>query len=133
MSRAEVYADIEQTFGLVPTFFKSIPDEALAMEWPLMKKIQLMDGPVPQKYRELIGLGIAAVTHCRYCAYFHATAARLFGATEEEIQHALHYAKTTTGWSTYINGSQIDFEMFKSEMDQVAAYVGKMMASQAGG
>jgi AhpD family alkylhydroperoxidase len=131
MNREEVYADITATFGFVPGFVKSIPDSSLDLEWTLMKRIQLEDGPVPQKYRELIGLGIAAVTHCRYCAYFHTTAAKLFGASDEECQAALQYAKTTTGWSTYINGQQIDYEEFCQEIDRIARHVTQMMAQQA--
>ena len=131
MTKAEVYADIQQTFGLVPEFIKSIPESSLEQEWTLMKTIQLADGAIPQKYRELIGIGIAAATHCRFCIYFHSVAAKLMGATDEEIQAALQYAKTTTGWSTYINGMQIDFETFKAEMNQIADHIRNQMAAQA--
>ncbi|MCC7476996.1 carboxymuconolactone decarboxylase family protein [bacterium] len=131
MTKADVYADIQQTFGLVPEFFKNIPESSLEQEWSLMKTIQLADGAIPQKYRELIGVGIAAATHCRYCIYFHSVAAKLMGATDEEIQAALQYAKTTTGWSTYINGSQVDFETFKSEMNQIADHIRSQMAASA--
>lgn len=131
MTKADVYADIQQTFGLVPEFFKNIPESSLEQEWSLMKTIQLADGAIPQKYRELIGIGIAAATHCRYCVYFHSVAAKLMGATDEEIQAALQYAKTTTGWSTYINGSQVDFETFKSEMNQIADHIRSQMAASA--
>ncbi|MFG3405457.1 carboxymuconolactone decarboxylase family protein [Streptomyces sp. NPDC048142] len=31
-------------------------------------------------------------TKCRYCTLFHTEAAKLFGATDEEIQEAVHYA-----------------------------------------
>ena len=131
MTREEVYADITATFGFVPGFVQSMPDGTLEHEWKLMKTVQLEDGAVPQKYRELIGIGISAVTHCRYCAYFHTVAARLFGATDEEIQHALHYAKSTAGWSTYINGSQYSYEEFCSEVDRISQHVSQMMAQQA--
>ncbi len=32
-------------------------------------------------YKELIGIAVSGATHCRYCAYFHTEAAKLFGAT----------------------------------------------------
>jgi hypothetical protein len=44
MSRAEVEADIKQTLGLVPHFFSvfsAIPDELLAPEWQIFKRLQL--------------------------------------------------------------------------------------------
>ncbi len=82
MTRKEVYGEIEATFGLVPGFMQVIPDNAIADEWKLFKTIQLEDGEIPQKYRELIGLAIAAVTKCRYCSYYHTELAKLFGATD---------------------------------------------------
>jgi AhpD family alkylhydroperoxidase len=123
MTRKQVYAEMEEMFGLVPTFFKSIPDDSLEMEWHLMKQVQFDEGPVPNKYRELIGLGIAAVTRCRYCALFHTEVARLNGATDEEIADALRYAKSSAGWSAWLNGLQTDYDQFKREIQQIASYV----------
>jgi AhpD family alkylhydroperoxidase len=123
MDRTQVYKDIEQTFGLVPSFFQALPDSTLELEWELFKRIQLEESPIPNKYRELIGLGIAAVTRCRYCAFYHTEIAKLFGATDEEIEDAVHFAKATAGWSTYVNGLQIDYEQFKNEVMQACEHV----------
>lgn len=117
--------------GLVPTFIKSIPDSTLELEWELMKRVQMVAGPIPNKYRELIGVAVSAATKCEYCVYFHTEFARLNGATEEEIEDALHYTKSTTGWSTYINGSQADMEVFKSEVRAIVQYL-RDQAEQAG-
>lgn len=130
MTREEVYKDVEATFGLVPTFLKLVPDATLELEWKLMKQVQLAEGAIPNKYRELIGLGVAAATKCKYCAFFHTEIARLFGATDEEIEEAVHYAKSSAGWSTYINGLQVDYEQFKSEILQVCENVRKMQAAK---
>ena len=78
---------------------------------------------IPNKYKELIGLGVSGATRCRYCAYFHAEAARLFGATEEEIAEASLMAKHTMGWSTYLNAMAFDYDEFVAEFEQIAAYV----------
>lgn len=131
MKREQVYKDIEATLGVVPTFMKSIPDSSLELEWNLFKRTQLEESPVPNKYRELIGLGIAAVIKCRYCMYFHTEAAKLNGATEAEIEDAVHFAKATAGWSTYISGMQTDFEQFKKEVQHVCKHVRAAQASQA--
>jgi AhpD family alkylhydroperoxidase len=122
MTREEVYKEIEEMFGTVPSFFKLVPDSTLDLEWELMKRVQFDEGPVPNKYRELIGLGIAAVTKCRYCALYHTELARLYGATEKEIEDAVHYAKSTAGWSTYINGMQVDYDQFKGEIEQACEF-----------
>lgn len=123
MKRRKIYEEIEQLFGLVPTMFKSIPDTTLELEWELFKKLQLEDGAISNKNRELIGLSIAAVTRCRYCTYFHTEMAKLNGATDAEIEEAIHFAKASAGWSTYVNGMQINFEEFKKEIDAACNHV----------
>jgi AhpD family alkylhydroperoxidase len=123
MNREQIYMEMEHTLGIVPSFFKSIPDSSLELEWELFKRIELDESVIPNKYRELIGLAIAGVTKCRYCAFYHSEAARLFGASEEEIEDALHYAKSVVGWSTYVNGLQLDLEQFKDEVMRVCEHV----------
>ena len=123
MTREEIYKDIEGMFGLVPSFIKTIPDSSLELEWNLMKKVQFEEGPIPNKYRELMGIAIAAVSKCRYCLLFHTEAAKLNGATDAEIEDAVHFAKSSAGWSAYLNGMQVDYEQFKDEMKRVSEYV----------
>ncbi len=115
-TRQDVYNQMEEKLGLVPSFFKSIPDASLELEWQLFQRAQIEEGPIPNKYRELIGVAISAVTKCRYCSFFHTEMAKLNGATQAEIEDAVHYAKSSAGWSTYINGMQTDFEKFKGEV-----------------
>jgi len=122
MTREEVYKEIEDTFGLVPSFFKEVPDSSLELEWKLLKRVQFDEGPIPNKYRELIGVAISAVTKCRYCTLFHTEMARLNGATDAEIEDAVHFAKSTAGWSTYINGMQIDYDEFKFEVTRACEH-----------
>ncbi len=130
--RREAERDIEQTFGLVPEFFKRVPDYLLPTEWASFKSLVLSDETaIPNKYKELIGLAVSGATRCRYCAYFHTEAARLFGATEDEIMEAALIAKNTMGWSTYLNTLQFDYDEFTSEFDQVTAYVREQMAAGA--
>jgi AhpD family alkylhydroperoxidase len=123
MTRQEVYGEIEKTFGLVPSMFKEVPDSTLEQEWKLFRTIQLEDGPIPLKYRELIGVAISGVTKCRYCTCYHTEVARLFGASDEEIEAAVHYAKSSAGWSAYINGMQIDYDQFRNEVKQACEHV----------
>ncbi len=123
MNREQVYKEITDMFGLVPSMFKSIPEATLELEWQLFKKVQFEEGPIPNKYRELIGVAISAVSKCRYCALFHTEIAKLNGATEAEIEDAIHYAKSSAGWSAYINGLQLDFDTFKAEVLQACEHV----------
>ena len=123
MERSKIYEEMEQVLGLVPSMFKSIPDASLELEWGLFKKVQLEGLSLDGKQRELIGLGISAVTKCRYCVYFHSVIAKLNGATDEEIQETIHYAKATAGWSAYINGMALDYNEFTKEMDAICAHI----------
>ena len=128
MNRQQVYKDIEGTMGVVPSFLKALPDSSLELEWQTMKRTQMEPGPIPNKYRELIGLGVAAPTRCKYCTFFHTEMAKLNGASEAEIEDAVHFAKSTMGWRTYLNGLQMDYEQFKSEVLKAVAHARKAPA-----
>jgi AhpD family alkylhydroperoxidase len=130
--RREADQDIEEVFGLVPEFFQRVPDYLLPTEWASFKSLVLSDQTaIPNKYKELIGLAVSGATRCRYCAYFHAEAARLFGATEDEITETALIAKNTMGWSTYLNTLQFDYDAFTAEFDQMAAHIREQMAAGA--
>ena len=133
MTRAEVDRDIEATLGLVPQFMQDVPDYLIESEWTSFKSLQLSDQTaIPNKYKELIGLAVSGATRCRYCVYFHKEAARLFGATDEEITEASLIAKNTMAWSTYLNAMGYDFDEFRQEFDRIADHVrAQMMAAPA--
>ena len=123
MTRNEVFAEMELELGRVPGFFRDVPDEVLELEWRLFRKGEIEEGPVPKKYLELIGLGIAAATRCPYCTYYHSEMARLHGATPEEIRSAVLLAKSTAGWSAYIHGMQMDLDDFKKDVRKICDFV----------
>lgn len=130
--RHGVEGDIEQTLGLVPEFFRRVPDYLLPTEWASFKSLQLSDQTaIPNKYKELIGLAVSGATRCRYCRYFHTEAARLFGATEDEITETALISKNTMGWSTYLNTLQFDYDQFVDEFDRMSAYIREQMAAGA--
>jgi AhpD family alkylhydroperoxidase len=122
-SRAEVEQDMRETLGIVPSFFSRFPDQFLDHEWTLFKELGLGETLIPNKYKELIGVAVHAETKCRYCTLFHTEAAKLFGATEAEIQEAVHYAKFTVGWSVYLNGIREDEDQFAEELQQIGQHL----------
>lgn len=121
--RKHVEAEIKEQLGLVPSFFQSIPDNYLDYEWELFKHLELGETLIPNKYKELMGVALHSETKCRYCVLFHTEAAKLFGATDAEIQEAVHYAKMSLGWSAYINGMRIDYDEFAAELKKVVQHV----------
>jgi AhpD family alkylhydroperoxidase len=131
-TRPDVERDMEATLGLVPEFFKQVPDYLLPTEWASFKNLELSDQTaIPNKYKEMIGLAVSGATRCRYCAYFHTEAARLFGATDDEITETALIAKNTMGWSTYLNTLQFDYDRFVQEFDQITAHVREQMTAGA--
>lgn len=122
-TREQAEQEMKEMLGLVPTFFKKMPDEYFDFEWQLFKRLELGETLIPNKYKELMGLAIHSETKCQYCTLFHTEAARLFGATEEEIQEAVHYAKMSIGWSAYLNGMQVDHDLFSEELERMVDHV----------
>ncbi|HEX9398845.1 MAG TPA: carboxymuconolactone decarboxylase family protein [Anaeromyxobacter sp.] len=118
-----IRAEIEQTFGKVPSWVDEMPDSALQGFWSMMRDFQLAETAIPNKYKELIGLGVSGATRCRYCALFHTEAAKLFGATDDEIAEASMMAAHTMGASTFLNSMQMDYDTFRRETLDAIAYV----------
>jgi AhpD family alkylhydroperoxidase len=119
---AATTAEIQKTFGFVPDFFKSVPAMLLPSWWAGLTQFQLnpatkLDG----KTKELIGLAVSAQVPCEYCVYFHTEAARLNGATEEEIREAVGMAAITREGSTILNGLQVDKAQFKKDVQRIVA------------
>ena len=130
--RRDVERDIEETLGLVPEFIKALPEYLMPTEWASFKNLQLSDQTaIPNKYKEMIGLAVSGATRCRYCVYFHTEAARLFGATEEEITETALIAKNTMGWSTFLNTMAFDYDEFVDEFDRITAHVRDQMSAGA--
>ncbi|MGK7895951.1 MAG: carboxymuconolactone decarboxylase family protein [Xenococcus sp. (in: cyanobacteria)] len=125
-----VEKEITEALCFVPSFFKTYPDDTLSFEWDLFRRFEFdpvikpsykQSSPpvIPLKYRQLIGLAVHAETKCPYCIPFHTELAKLFGATDAEVQEALHYAKHTVGVSAYINGLQPNLDEFKAELAKI--------------
>lgn len=114
-NKQDILREVEDMFGAVPTWIQEVPDQALAGFWSLMKDLHLGETKIPNKYKELIGVAVAGATRCRYCALFHTEAAKLFGATEEEIAEAGMVSGFSSCASTFLNASQADYDTFRKE------------------
>ncbi|MGH9382501.1 MAG: carboxymuconolactone decarboxylase family protein [Thermoanaerobaculia bacterium] len=127
----DTYAEIEQMLGAVPSFFRAFPQAGIAGAWEEFKAIQLSpDTALSAKEKELIGLAVAAQIPCHYCVYGHTVFARANGATEQEIQEAIAMASITRHWSTVLNGSQIDMQAFRAEIDGIVRHAAERAAMQ---
>ena len=123
-----IHKEVEGMFGQVPTWLREMPESALSGFWASMRDFQLAETALPNKTKELIGLAVAGVTRCRYCALFHTEAARMFGATDAEIAEASAIAGHTMYASTFINAMQIDYDEFRRQTLDMVAYARKQAA-----
>ncbi len=115
--------DIKKTLGIVPGFMKALPKEVLVHEWPLFKKYNFEETEIPAKYRELMGLAVAANIKCPYCLLFHKGAAMMNGATEEELAETAFLASYTARWSAIIHAQHYDYDTFAREFEQIGEYL----------
>jgi len=117
--------DIQKTFGIVPGFMKAIPKDVLIQDWPLMKKYQGGESAIPAKYRDFIGLAVAANIKCPYCALMHTAMATLSGATDKEMAEVAFLASYTPTWSAMLHALQYDMNTFMKEVRQIGDYIQK--------
>lgn len=132
VTKAEVFREIEEALGRVPEWAKKLPDEMLAGFWSTMRDFQLAETRIPGKYKELIGLAVSGATRCRYCQYFHEEAARLHGASDEEISEAAGMGAHTMMASTFLNSIGVDYDQFRQETQKIVAYVRDQAAKRGG-
>ncbi len=117
--------DIKKTMGIVLDQFKAIPRDALPHEWSTMKKFVFAETKIPAKYRELMGLAVASAIHCPYCIHFHTRAARMNGATDDEIAETALLTRFTVGWSAILHATSIDLDKFKKQFAKVEEFLKK--------
>ena len=116
-------AEMKSMFGSVPVMFTKLPMHVRAKAWEWFKSIGNPDAAIPSKYGELIGLAVASQIPCEYCVYAHTSMAEMLGATEQEIQEAVVKGAEVRHWSTILNGNQVSFNSFKSEWDNILAFI----------
>ena len=120
----DIRKELEQTFGFVPSFALTTTPIGLRAWWTGMRDFQLSDKTALNgKVKELIGLGVASQIPCHYCVLFHTEAARLNGATEQELQESIFMAALTRQGSTILNGAMLDTNTFDKELRDIVAYL----------
>jgi len=117
--------DIESSLGIVPGFMKALPQNVLIHEWPMWKKYTLEESLIPEKYRELMGLAVAANIKCPYCLFFHHAMAKMAGATDEEIAETGFLASQTSRWSVFLHAQRYALATLMEEGKQMGDYLSK--------
>ena len=73
-----------------------------------------------------MGLAVAANIKCPYCQLFHIGAAKMNGATDEELAETVFLASYTARWSAIIHAQHYDMQRFKEEFEQIGEHLQKM-------
>jgi AhpD family alkylhydroperoxidase len=68
-------------------------------------KAALAEGAIPGKYKELIALGVAFTTQCPYCIDIHATKAREWEASDQEIAECVLVAAALRAGGAVTHGT----------------------------
>lgn len=121
MNRQELDHQMEQVLGARLSLMDQIADEFVAAEWCLVRSIQFGETLIPQKYKQLIALAVAAVTRCPYGVVLHDQLARVHGASTAEVGEAVHWARLASGWGAHLAGLQVDPKDFADEVRTVAS------------
>jgi alkylhydroperoxidase/carboxymuconolactone decarboxylase family protein YurZ len=128
MTRQEIYAEVTRYFGFVPKFLDGMHDDrALELEWEMIKRFDLEEGPIDRKHRALIELTVCSALGSEACIYYTREAAKANGASDEEIEYARHIAKHAAGWAAYANSFDFGLEEFKQEVDRGFAHYRESM------
>ena len=125
MSYQQTVKEIENTFGSVPEFFKDTPQDVLTQMWSLMKKYELGDSVIPQKYREMMALAAAAAMKCPYCQTFHKEVAKMYGASEAELNELAVIVAQTSFWSAILHTQNYDMNKFVQELQAIGEHMSK--------
>lgn len=94
--------------------FKSQYPEIYEKTEALGEFIHQQGGPLPDKTRWLIKLGISAATRHQNAVGTHIARAREAGASEEEIMHALLLVIPTCGFPTFTEA----YRVYTAEKDR---------------
>lgn len=94
-----------------------------------MKKYIFGQSSIPPKYREMIGLAVAAALKCPYCETFHRGTAQMNGATEEELAEVGVLVGQTSFWSSILHMQNYDMNTFMKEFQAMGEYAAKQQVS----
>jgi len=131
VGRKEIFDEMEQKLGRIPSWMMTIPDPVLESEWNTMKAIEIGETTIPLMYKHLIGVGVAAANSCPHMSLWHGMMAIAFGATDTQMDEALLVSKITSGWSAYIEGSLVDMTEFTKEATEIGQFVKSQQAKKA--
>ncbi|RMG35358.1 MAG: carboxymuconolactone decarboxylase family protein [Planctomycetota bacterium] len=81
---AELFAAIEQKFGMVPNIFRVMGHHAGVLGG-FLKLFEAIQTDLEPRLRELAYLRTSVLNSCDYCTYYHRAAAKSAGMSDDEV------------------------------------------------
>lgn len=79
----------------------------------------------------MIGLAVAATLKCPYCEAFHRGAAKMNGATDEELAEVGAITGQTAFWSSILHAQNYDLNVFMKEFQAMGEHLSKQPKAAA--
>ena len=104
----ELIQNVEEEFGSAPLIYKKLEDMPEALISHLLYKNAIGEGGcLPPKTVELISLAVGSALRCDHCTEYHMRAAKLMGASKEEILEAVLIAGMLANSSVLANAYRV--------------------------
>lgn len=84
----DVFDELKEKMGMVPNFFRAqaaVDPEWAAINLSRWSHIMYNERKLDRKTKELIAFAVSLVNRCEYCCMAHEGAAKMAGATDEEL------------------------------------------------
>lgn len=115
--------EIEQYLGQVPTWMTALAEPVADHSWGVVRDLEFGETDLPQREKELVGLGAAAAMGCPYCIHFHTQGAKMEGVTEDELAETVAIAANVQYFSTILHGAEVDYGEFVDETAEIAKHI----------
>ena len=104
----DLIRNVEEEFGSAPLIYKKLEDMPEALISHLLYKNAIGEGGcLPPKTVELISLAVGSALRCDHCTEYHMRAAKLMGASKEEILEAVLIAGMLANSSVLANAYRV--------------------------
>ncbi len=118
-NRKEIFDEMEDMLGRVPSWMISIPDSTLESDWAIFKAMELNPTSLSPADKHLVGIAVAAASSCPHMAYWHTQMALAMGATDTQTDEAYQLARYVAGWSAALEGINPEMGAFRSEVGRI--------------
>jgi uncharacterized peroxidase-related enzyme len=109
----EVYEEIKKDFGVIPNFFKAqaaVSPAWLDCNYERWKLIMKQESSLDRKMKELVALAISYANRCAYCTPAHTGAAKMAGASEDELHDLVQVVELYQSFNQIAFALQVPIE-----------------------